>query len=155
MKLLPSLKQMEYLVALAETQHFGKASDLCNVTPSTLSAGIKDLEEVLGVSLAERTKRVVLMTPLGTDIANRARLVLRDAEDIIEHRYILFITADNFEDRLMIRQGHLNGVQEGVQCLIFKVGRAPVPKLGLVERGIYHGWCIPRARQIVDARGHR
>ena len=84
MKLLPSLKQMEYLVALAETCHFAKASDLCNVTPSTLSAGIQDLERVLGVSLAERTKRVVLMTSLGMDIARRARLVLRDAEDIME-----------------------------------------------------------------------
>jgi len=84
MKLLASLKQMEYLVALAETRHFAKASDLCNVTPSTLSAGIQDLERVLGVSLAERTKRVVLMTSLGIDIARRARLVLRDAEDIME-----------------------------------------------------------------------
>ena len=84
MKLLPSLKQLEYLTALDETQHFGKASDLCNVTPSTLSAGIRDLEAVLGVPLAERTKRSVLMTPLGVDIAGRARSVLRDAEDIME-----------------------------------------------------------------------
>jgi LysR family hydrogen peroxide-inducible transcriptional activator len=83
-KLLPSLKQMEYLVALAETRHFAKAAALCNVTPSTLSAGIQDLEGVLGVSLAERTKRVVVMTPLGINIAERARLVLRDAEDIME-----------------------------------------------------------------------
>jgi LysR family hydrogen peroxide-inducible transcriptional activator len=84
MKLLPSLKQMEYLVALAETQHFGKASELCNVTPSTLSAGIQDLEGVLGTSLAERTKRVVLMTSLGMDIAARAQMILRDAEDIMD-----------------------------------------------------------------------
>jgi LysR family transcriptional regulator, hydrogen peroxide-inducible genes activator len=84
MKRLPSLKQMEYLVALAEKQHFGKASDLCNVTHSTLSAGIRDLEKVLGISLAERTKRKVIMAPLGMEIAERARLVLRDAQDIME-----------------------------------------------------------------------
>ena len=84
MKVIPSLKQLEYLTALAETQHFGKASDLCNVTPSTLSAGIRDLEEVLGISLAERTKRLVLMTSLGMEIAGRAQTVLRDAEDIME-----------------------------------------------------------------------
>jgi LysR family transcriptional regulator, hydrogen peroxide-inducible genes activator len=84
MKHLPSLKQLEYLVALAETQHFGKASQRCNVTHSTLSAGIKELESVLGVSLAERTKRKVTMEPLGVEIAERATLLLRDAEDIME-----------------------------------------------------------------------
>lgn len=84
MKILPSLKQLEYLTALAENEHFGKASEQCNVTPSTMSAGIRDLEDVLGVSLAERTKRQVLMTPLGLEIAARARLLLRDAEDIME-----------------------------------------------------------------------
>ena len=84
MKLLPSLKQLEYLVALADNRHFGKASQRCNITPSTLSAGIRDLENVLGVSLAERTKRQVLMTPVGTEIAARARLLLRGAEDVME-----------------------------------------------------------------------
>jgi LysR family transcriptional regulator, hydrogen peroxide-inducible genes activator len=84
MKTLPSLKQLEYLTALAETRHFAQASDLCNVTPSTLSAGIKDLEGVLGIPLAERTKRKVMMTHMGKEIAARARLLLRDAEDIME-----------------------------------------------------------------------
>jgi LysR family transcriptional regulator, hydrogen peroxide-inducible genes activator len=84
MKHLPSLKQLEYLDALAETQHFGKAAQRCNVTHSTLSAGIKDLESVLGISVAERTKRKVMMEPLGMEIAERAKLLLRDAEDIME-----------------------------------------------------------------------
>jgi LysR family hydrogen peroxide-inducible transcriptional activator len=83
MKLLPSLKQLEYLTALAETGHFGHAAARCNVTPSTLSAGIRELEGVLGVTLAERTKRKVLMTPLGRDIAGRADALLRDAEEIM------------------------------------------------------------------------
>ncbi len=83
MKVLPSLKQLEYLVALADKEHFGKAAAVCHVTPSTLSAGIKDLETVLGVSLAERTKRSVLMTRLGRQIADRGRVLLRDAEDIM------------------------------------------------------------------------
>ena len=84
MKLLPSLKQLEYLVALADTLHFGRASERCNITPSTLSAGIRDLEHIVGVALAERTKRHVLMTPIGNDIADRARRLLRDAEDIMD-----------------------------------------------------------------------
>jgi LysR family hydrogen peroxide-inducible transcriptional activator len=84
MKLLPSLKQMEYLTALAETRHFGKAAELCSVTPSTLSAGIREMEDLLGVALAERTKRVVVMTDVGLRIAERARGVIRDAEDIMD-----------------------------------------------------------------------
>lgn len=83
MKLLPSLKQLEYLVALANTEHFAKAAERCNITPSTLSAGIRELENVLGVLLAERTKRHVLMTPVGLEIAARGRLLLRDAEDVM------------------------------------------------------------------------
>jgi len=83
MQLLPSLKQLNYLVALADTQHFGQASERCNVTASTLSAGIQDLENILGAPVAERTKRQVLMTPLGGEIAARARLLLRDAQDLM------------------------------------------------------------------------
>jgi len=57
---------------------------LCNVTPSTLSAGIRDLEATLGVALAERTKRSVMMIPLGLEIASKARDLLQDAEQIME-----------------------------------------------------------------------
>ena len=56
---LPSLKQMQYLVALHEHGHFGRAADACNVTQSTLSAGIRELETLLGQTLVERTRRVV------------------------------------------------------------------------------------------------
>lgn len=83
MRYLPSVKQLQYLVALAETEHFSKASDICNVTQSTLSAGIRDLETVFGVKLAERTKRTVIMTPIGLQIAERARRLIRDAEDMM------------------------------------------------------------------------
>ena len=83
MKLLPSLKQLEYLVALDDTRHFARAAARCHITPSTLSAGIRDLETVLGSAVAERSKRQVLMTALGEDIAARARLLLRDADDIM------------------------------------------------------------------------
>lgn len=83
MKYLPSIKQLQYLVALAETRHFSKAAQNCNVTQSTLSAGIRELETVLGVALAERTKRTVIMTPIGLEIAERATSLIRDAEDMM------------------------------------------------------------------------
>lgn len=77
-----SLRQLRYFTALAQTLHFGKAADLCFVTQSTLSAGIKELEESLGAALAERTKRRVVLTPLGQEIAKRATTLLCDVEDI-------------------------------------------------------------------------
>ena len=84
MKQIPSLKQFEYLVALAEDEHFGKAAQRCNVTPSTLSVGIRDLEKTLNIVLAERSKRNVIMTSIGRDIAALASSLLRDAEHIVE-----------------------------------------------------------------------
>jgi LysR family hydrogen peroxide-inducible transcriptional activator len=84
MKTLPSLKQLEYLAALADEKHFGKAAEACNVTPSTLSAGIKELEMTLGVVLAERTKRTVLMTPVGMELASRGRQLLCHAQDLMD-----------------------------------------------------------------------
>ena len=84
MKLLPSMKQLQYLVALADAGHFGQAAERCNITPSTLSAGIRDLEKALGIPIAERTKRTVLMTATGMEIAERARRLLSGAGDIME-----------------------------------------------------------------------
>ncbi len=84
MQLLPTLKQLEYLIALADTCHFGKAAVRCYITPSTLSAGIQDLERTLGIAVAERTKRQVIMTPIGAEIAARGRVLLRDAGDIMD-----------------------------------------------------------------------
>lgn len=84
MKALPTLKQLRHLVAVAEQEHFGKAAEACFVTQSTLSASIKELENILGAMLIERTKRSVMMTPLGLEVVDRARTVLRDTEDIVD-----------------------------------------------------------------------
>ncbi len=84
MRALPTLRQLRYLVALDEHRHFGRAAEACLVTQSTLSAGLQELENLLGVVLVERTKRRVLMTPLGNQIADRARGLLRDAEDLAD-----------------------------------------------------------------------
>ncbi len=84
MKRLPTMKQLQYLVALADTQHFGKAALRCHITQSTLSAGIRDLEAVLGTAVAERSNRRVLITPFGAQLAERAKAVLREAEEVME-----------------------------------------------------------------------
>ena len=79
---LPTLKQLQYLVALAEHGHFGRAAEATFVTQSTLSAGLRDLEALIGVTLVERTRRVVRFTPVGERIAAKARRVLREAEEL-------------------------------------------------------------------------
>ena len=79
---LPTLKQLQYLVALKDHGHFGRAAEACFVTQSTLSAGLRELETLIGVTLVERTRRVVRFTPLGEQIAAKARVVLREAEEL-------------------------------------------------------------------------
>ncbi|WP_174297274.1 LysR substrate-binding domain-containing protein, partial [Sphingomonas bacterium] len=79
---LPTLKQLQYLVALRDHGHFGRAAEACFVTQSTLSAGLRELEGLIGVTLVERTRRVVRFTAVGEAIADKARRVLREAEEL-------------------------------------------------------------------------
>lgn len=81
---MPTLRQLRYLVAVADTLHFRKASALVNVTQPTLSEQLHVLEERLGVQLVERSRSRVVLTPIGREIAKRARKVLADVNDITE-----------------------------------------------------------------------
>jgi LysR family hydrogen peroxide-inducible transcriptional activator len=81
---LPTVKQLQYLVALHQFGHFGRAADACFVTQSTLSAGLRELETLLGITLVERTRRVVRFTALGERIADKAVKVLRETEELAE-----------------------------------------------------------------------
>src|SRR3979490_600860 len=80
---LPSLQQLRFLCALAEQCHFGRVAERCAVMQSTLSGGIKELEARLGVTLFERGRRQVMLTPLGEEIATRAQRLLVDAEELV------------------------------------------------------------------------
>lgn len=81
---LPTLKQLQYLVALHEHGHFGRAADASFVSQSTLSAGIRELESLLGVTLVERSRRVVRFTALGNQVVAKAHRVLREAEELAD-----------------------------------------------------------------------
>ena len=81
---LPTIKQLQYLVALRQHGHFGKAAEACFVTQSTLSAGLRELETLLNTTLVERTRRVVRFTALGEKIADKAVRLLREAEQLAE-----------------------------------------------------------------------
>ena len=80
----PTIKQLQYLVALRRLGHFGRAADACFVTQSTLSAGLREIETLLGITLVERTRRVVRFTPLGIRIADKAQRVLRETEELAD-----------------------------------------------------------------------
>ena len=82
MPFLPTLKQLQYLTALHQHGHFGRAADAVHVTQSTLSAGLRELETLLGTVLVERSQRVMRFTPLGERIVAKAHTVLREAEEL-------------------------------------------------------------------------
>ncbi len=84
MPALPTLRQLAYLVELAQRLNFHAAAEAQFVTQSTLSAGIKELETLLGVQLVERDKRHVRLTAVGEDVVGRARELLAAATDLAE-----------------------------------------------------------------------
>ena len=81
--MMPTVKQLKYLCAVAEHRHFSKAAAACHVTQSTLSAAIKDLESQLGVVVFERTKKTVFITPLGERLLHQARIILGDVQNFV------------------------------------------------------------------------
>ncbi|OAH29560.1 hypothetical protein AX289_22870 [Methylorubrum populi] len=79
---MPSIQQLRYLIAVADTLNFSRAAEACHVTQPTLSMQIKEMEDRLGIRLIERTRVRVILTPVGTEIVRRARTVLAEVEDI-------------------------------------------------------------------------
>lgn len=79
---MPSVRQLEYLVAVADLLHFGKAADECGVSQPTLSQQISALEKRLGAALIDRKGWAVQMTPLGRLVVERARRVLVEIQEI-------------------------------------------------------------------------
>lgn len=79
-----SLKQLRSIAALSDTLHFGRAAERCHITQPALSAQIAQLEAALGSVLVERSRRRVLMTPMGREVAERAKRILRDVEELRE-----------------------------------------------------------------------
>lgn len=77
-----NLRDLSYLVAVADHRHFGKAAEACFVSQPTLSTQIKKLERELGVDLVERNPRQVMLTDAGERIVERARLILRETDNI-------------------------------------------------------------------------
>jgi LysR family hydrogen peroxide-inducible transcriptional activator len=85
MRTLPlTLRQLQYVVAVADAKSFRRAAERCHVSQPSLSAQVAELEGALGVRLFERDRRRVLLTPAGEELVGRARRVLLEAEDLTE-----------------------------------------------------------------------
>ena len=77
---LPTVKQLRYFVALEKTEHFGKAAQACYVSQSAFSVAIRELENLLGTQLVDRTNKNVTITRIGKEVASHAKRCLRDVE---------------------------------------------------------------------------
>lgn len=80
----PTIRQLEYLVAVADHRHFGRAAEQCAVSQPALSAQVREAERRLGITVFERAPSGVLVTTAGEAIVDRARTVLRDLEELME-----------------------------------------------------------------------
>lgn len=82
--MLPTLRQLQYLKLLAEHGSFSRAADAAHVTQPTLSAGVQELEKVLGAPVVDRGRSGVILTPVGEEAVRRAKDVLARAEDLVQ-----------------------------------------------------------------------
>ena len=119
-----NLRDLKYLIAVAETKHFGRAAERCFVSQPTLSSQIKKLEEQLGIIIFERSNRSVELTPVGQEIINHAR-------KCIEHVDILVQTAKIHQDPLagQLRIGAIPTLSPYLIPLIFQALKKNYPQL--------------------------
>lgn len=82
--MLPTIRQLQYLKLLAEHGAFGRAAEAAHVTQPTLSAGIQELERVLGAAVVDRGRTGVILTPVGEEALRRATTILNEAEELVE-----------------------------------------------------------------------
>ncbi len=77
-----TLNDLRYVVAVAQTQHFSKAAEICNISQPSLSIAIKKLEDELGVTIFQRGKRKIEITPEGQAVAQQAQKVIEEADKL-------------------------------------------------------------------------
>jgi len=83
-RMLPTLRQLQYLKLLAEHRSFSRAAEAAHVTQPTLSAGVQELEKILGAPVVDRGRAGVILTPTGEEAVRRAEAILAQAEDLVQ-----------------------------------------------------------------------
>jgi len=92
--MIPTIKNLQYLIALKKTNHFTKAASECFVSPSTFSAGISKLEQDLKILLVERDNKNVAFTPIGKRIVNQAMSVMTEMTTLVETAKLDFFESE-------------------------------------------------------------
>lgn len=125
----PSLKQLHYLVTLSETRHFGEAAKLCFVSQSTLSAGIQNLEELIGAQLIERDNKTLVLTGMGEEVVRRSREILARSQDLME---LTQVKSDPMHGK--VRLGCIPTIAPFLLCDVVKQVNQHYPNLDLLLR---------------------
>lgn len=122
-----NIRDLQYIIAVAETLHFGKAAEHCFVSQPTLSGQIKKLEEELSVIIFERTNRSVKITPIGQTILEHARLIM-------EHTDLIQQLAQAHQDPLAgsLRIGAIPSLSPFLMPLILMPLKEQFPQMKLV-----------------------
>jgi len=81
---MPTITQLEYIIALNKEKHFARAAELCHVSQPSLSAQIQKLEEELGIIIFDRSKKPIIPTEIGTDIIQQAELILKEHRRLVD-----------------------------------------------------------------------
>ena len=136
-----NLRDLNYLIAVAEHRHFGRAAEACFVSQPTLSGQLKKLEDYLGVTLFERTNKSVVTTPAGEEILRHARLAVEQAEAIHE-------VAQAHRDPMAgaLRLGVIPTLSPYLMPLVLRPLRARYPTLRLVLSEELTGSLLARLR---------
>ncbi|MDJ0881815.1 MAG: LysR substrate-binding domain-containing protein [Gammaproteobacteria bacterium] len=122
-----NLRDLEYLIAVAETQNFRQAAQRCFVSQPTLSGQIKKLEDELGITLFERTNRSVEITPAGYSVLEHARLIM-------EQKDAIKLLAQSFQDPIAgpLNLGAIPTISPYLMPLILKPLQQAYPQMRLV-----------------------
>lgn len=142
MAALPSLRQLRYLLALAQQLNFTRAAEVSFVSQSTLSTGLRELESTLGVQLVERDRQSVALTPIGEQVVARARQVLAAAEDLSE-----FAADVSRPMRGRLRMGVIPTIAPFVLPAVMPALRENFPNLQLALREDLTAQLLERLRQ--------
>ncbi len=137
-----TLRQLQYVVAVAEMMNFRRAAERCNVSQPSLSAQVSEMESSLGVALFERDRRGVLVTAAGQELVSRARRVLVAADDLVE-------AANRFIDPLAgtLRIGVIPTIGPYLLPLVVPALRKAYPRLMIV-------WIEDKTDALVRAISH-
>lgn len=142
-----TLRELRYLVAVAEHRHFGRAAEACHVTQPTLSAQLRKLEDYLGHTLVDRQARLPTLTPIGEKIVERAQRLVAEADEIVA---LTRTRREPLEGALNI--GIIPTLAPFYLPELLRALKDPFPKLQLiVQEDLTSNLCGKLDEQLLDA----